>query len=157
MGTCTDVSEQRQAEEAVLRSEQQLIGIVDNSPAVIYLKDLEGRYLLVNREFTRLFGRTPQQIVGETDHAAFPHELAEQLRANDLAVLAAGRPMGVEEAAPYNGEVRTYLSTKFPIYNANGEAYALGGISTDITERKRHEEATAFWLRPAITLLLAWT
>jgi two-component system, sensor histidine kinase and response regulator len=151
------VLEKRVAERtaALRQSEQRLQAILDNSTTVIYVKDVEGRYLLVNRRFETLFHVTRERVVGKTDYDLFPERMADAFRANDRKVLAAGAPLEVEEVAPHDDGPHTYLSIKFPLYDSAEPqgapsspagrvlppAYAVCGISTDITEHKRAEEA----------------
>ncbi len=81
-------TQHKRAELARVQTEQRLQAILDNSAAVIFLKDREGKYLLVNRRFEELFGIPGSDILGRTDHAIFPPEIADQFQANDRAVLS---------------------------------------------------------------------
>jgi PAS domain S-box-containing protein len=131
-----------QAELALRRSQQQLQAILDYTTAVVYVKDRQGRYLLVNERYKWLFNLTEADILGRTDHHIFPAEVADIIHANDLKVLEAQAPLELEEVVPVKqGEPRTYISIKFPLRDESGAACAVCGISTDITERKRMEEA----------------
>ncbi|HUY33783.1 MAG TPA: PAS domain S-box protein [Pirellulales bacterium] len=138
-GMFWDVTAKKQTEEALRQSEQRLQSILDNASAVIYVKTIDGRYVLVNRSFESLFHRARLEVVGKTDADLFPRELAEAFRANDQQVLAAGTALQFEEVAPHDDGRHTYLSTKFLLYDAVGVPHLLCGISTDITERKRAE------------------
>jgi PAS domain S-box-containing protein len=120
--------------------EDQLLALIDNTTAVIYMRDLDGRYMLVNREYERLFHLRREAIVGLTDHDLFPPEIADEFRANDLQAASSGGPVQVEEVAPGEDGPRTYVTVKFPLLDGAGRAYAVCGISTDITDRKRAEE-----------------
>jgi PAS domain S-box-containing protein len=115
----------------------QLMALIDHTSAVIYMRDSDGRYLLVNREYERLFGLRREDIVGLTDHDLFPVEVADAFRQNDREALARGVPLQLEEQAPGDDGVRTYLTVKFPLIDAAGRPYAVAGISTDITDRNR--------------------
>ncbi|MEK6301253.1 MAG: response regulator [Acidobacteriota bacterium] len=134
-----DITERKRAEDALKKSQQQLQAILDNSTAVIYLKDYWGRYILINSRFETLFHVSKAQVVGKTDQDFFPREMADAFQANDRKVLEARTALESEEIAPHDDGPHIYLSVKFPIYDANGEPYALCGISTDITDRKRME------------------
>lgn len=131
--------ERKLAERGVKEREQRLQAILDNSTAVIFLKDLQGRFMLVNRRFETLFHLTRERVAGKTVHDFFPKELADEYQRNDDAVLEAGVAIEWEEVAPQDDGLHTFLSIKFPLLDSEGVAYALCGISTDITERKRME------------------
>lgn len=140
-GIIRDISARRKTEDALRRSEQLLRDVADNTTAVIYVKYSDGRYLLVNRRFEEIFNLTADQIVGHTDHEIFPREAADAFRANDLDVLERNRTVEYEEEAPHTDGPHTYISIKFPLCDHTGTPYAICGISTDITERKRSEQA----------------
>lgn len=118
----------------------RLQAIMDNCTACIYLKDLDGRYLYVNRQFETLFHVTRQSALGKTDVDIFGVEHAAVFRANDLKVLQAGKPLEWEEVAPHDDGPHDYVSLKFPLRDAAGKIYALCGISSDITEFKRVQQ-----------------
>lgn len=136
-----DITERRRTEEALRKSEARLQAIVDNSPAVVYVKDLEGRYTLVNRRFEELFKVGRAETLGKTDDRLFPEELAATYRMHDAEVLRSGRPVEVEEQTLQDDGAHTYISVKFLLHDGEGAPYAVCGISTDITESKRAEEA----------------
>ncbi len=137
------IAERDVAQRELRSSEQRLQAILDSTTAVVYAKDRQGRYLVINRQFEELFHITRKHIVGKTDHDVFPKEAADAFRANDLKVLQAGYPIEFEEAVPHDEGVHTYISIKFPLYDAAGNIYAACGISTDITERRRAERRLA--------------
>ncbi len=133
--------ERQVAEEALRKSRALLQSIIDNSTAIIYVKDLEGRYLLINRRFEELFHVTREAVPGKTDFDLFPKFRADAYRGFDQRVLAAGTAMEAEEVAPQDDGLHTYISIKAPLYDEADHPYAVCGVSTDITERKRAEEA----------------
>jgi PAS domain S-box-containing protein len=133
---------QKRAELACARSEQRLQAILDNSATVIFLKDVKGRYLLVNRRYEELFHVTRANVLGRTDHDIFPAELADQYLANDRAVLAAGKPLTLEEYARHDDGMHAYLSIKFPLEEPDGAVTGVCGIATDINDRKQAEMAS---------------
>ena len=89
-----------QAEEALRKSEQRLQDILDNTTAVVFVMDLELRYILVNREYERRHQVQRDQICGKTDFDIFPPDVAEKLRANDRHVIEAGASIQFEETVP---------------------------------------------------------
>ena len=128
------------ARRALQVGHEQLMALIDHTSAVIYMRDADGHYLLVNREFERLFRLRREDIVGLTDHDLFPGPVADEFRANDLRAIARGVPVQMEEQAPGEDGMRTYVTVKFPLADETGRSYAVCGISTDITERKQAEE-----------------
>jgi len=140
-GIVRDVTDRKRSEEALRASEQRLLAIVDNTTAVIFIKDLELRYLLVNREYERLFDVRRDQIRGKTDFDIHPHEVAETLQANDRQVIEAGGPTQFEEVVPSDGSARHYVAIKFLLRDQVDEPYAVCGIATDITALKQAQEA----------------
>jgi PAS domain S-box-containing protein len=139
-GSLQSIMDRRRTEETIRRKEQLLRSVADNTTAVIYVKDSDGRYLLTNRRFEQLFNLTSDRIIGHTDHEFFPVEFADKFRANDLDVLTRNMLVEYEETAPHPDGPRTYISIKLPLQDEHGRPYAMCGISTDITERKRMEE-----------------
>jgi PAS domain S-box-containing protein len=136
-------AELRHANEEVRKSEQRLQDIVDNTPAVVFVKDLDLHYVLVNREHERRYHLRLDQIIGKTDFDAFPHDVAEAIRANDRKVIEGGVPIQFEEFVPSDEGPHYYVVVKFPLRDSAGNSYAICGIATDITELKRAEELEA--------------
>ncbi|WP_437850537.1 AAA family ATPase [Sorangium sp. So ce363] len=136
-------AERRRAERELRESQATLQAIVDNSAAAIYLKGRDGRHVLVNRQVSRGLGIPTEQILGKTSAELLPAAATATIDEHDRRVLDSGEPMEFEEEVLIDGELRTYLSLKFPL----GESVMPGvvcGISTDITERKRAELAERF-------------
>jgi PAS domain S-box-containing protein len=132
----------QQAEiDALSRREHQLESIIQSTPAVIYMKDAEGRYLLVNQTFADLFHISIDDTIGRTDAEVFPAEMAARFRTNDIEVLTTGQPSRFEEVAPHDDGPHTYISLKVPLRDPKTGTVYLGGISTDITVAKRAEAA----------------
>src|SRR5271165_2064498 len=147
-------SDRRKAEEALRASEERLQHVIDHTTAVIFVKDLELRYLLVNREFERRHRVRRDQICGKSDLDIHPLEVAEAVRANDRRVIEAGEPIQFEEAVPSADGKRLYVSVKFLLRDRTGNPYAVCGIATDITESKRAEEMQAALARERETFAL---
>jgi PAS domain S-box-containing protein len=139
-GASIDITERRHAERALRQSQAHLQAILDNCPAMIFLKDIEGRYLQVNRQLERTLNLSSEQILGRTDAEIFAPELAAAFRASDQQVLEARRPLELEEPALLHDGPHTNIVQKFPLKDSNGNIYAIGGIATDITVRKLEED-----------------
>jgi PAS domain S-box-containing protein len=122
--------------EALRTSEARLRDILDNSPAIISVKDTEGRYLLVNRGFERIADRPREDILGATDLDLFPEDAAKRFRGHDQQALRQCEPIEFDEDLPGRDGNRTYISVKFPLLAPDGQPYAVCGISTDITARR---------------------
>jgi PAS domain S-box-containing protein len=119
---------------------KEITGIIENTPAVVFIKDRDFQYVMVNSRYEELFGIRNDEIKGKTDYDIFPKETAEQFRANDLQVFTERRSFQVEEHVPQNDGMHTYLSVKFPIYDEQGTVRSLCGIATDITELKKTQD-----------------
>ena len=139
-GIIRDISERVKAEDALRASEARFKAIMDNSPSMIFIKDAKGRYLQVNRKIEQTFQITGSDIVGKTDDEFFPLEQAAIWQAHDRQVIETGAPMEFEETAILDNKPHTYIVMKFPLLTPQGGCYALCGMTTDITERKRTEE-----------------
>jgi PAS domain S-box-containing protein len=132
-------TDRKRMELARAGTEQRLRAILDHSATVIFLKDHEGRYQLVNRLYEELFHVREEDVVGRTDFAIFPREIAERFREHDRQVLAAGKPLSFEEQVPHDDGNHSYISVKFPIEGPDGKVTGVCGIATDISDRKRLE------------------
>jgi|GEM_PF-367042 len=142
VGMMRDVTEQRRAREKLIQSERRMQDVIDNSPAVIYLKDLEGKYLMVNLGFETLFGMTRAEVLGRTDHDFIADKnAADRFHQHDLMVIERDEALQVDEELLVDGDLRTYVAVRFPIRDLQGRVIAVGGISTDITDRKEAEES----------------
>jgi PAS domain S-box-containing protein len=118
----------------------QLAQIVDQTAAAVFVKDLAGRLIFANPAFESITGLPLDAIIGRLDRDVFP-STAAQLHGNDRRVVETGQAMDFEETIATADGLRTYLSHKFPLFDESGEACAVCGIATDISERKRVEEA----------------
>jgi PAS domain S-box-containing protein len=144
-----EIGVRQRAEEALRASEQRLQDILDNTPAVIFVKDLDLRYILVNREYERRFLVQRDQIRGKTDFDIHPHDVAETVRANDRRVIETGAPVQFEETVPMAAGERHYVVVKFLLWDRVEKPYAVCGIATDITAMKRAEDLQARRARQA--------
>jgi two-component system cell cycle sensor histidine kinase/response regulator CckA len=139
-----ETMERRRAEGALQEASARLRAVVDASPAVIYLKDLDGRVILANREFETLFGTGAGGAVGRLNQSFLDSQTGAEIIANDTAVVAEGTPREFEERLRLaDGSERVFISLKFPLRDADGTIRGIGGVSTDVTERTRAAEERA--------------
>ena len=142
--TCEDINDRKETQAKLQQSEAQLQAFLENSPNLIFLKDRQGRYLYANKEFKRALRITEKQIEGKKDEELFSAKQAAVFQTNDRQVIEAGVPMEFEEVALHEDGEHTSIVQKFPLLNAEGEIYAIGGVVTDITERKQGEYARRY-------------
>ena len=153
-----DITERKRAEEELERAKEKLknysedlerqvrersreiAGFLQHTPAVVYMKDTDGKYYLVNSRFEELFGVGNEEVAGKTVFDIFPPEVAEQFHKNDLLVLDEKKSIQFEERIPHEDGEHFYLSVRFPIFGENGSIRRLCGISVDITGIKNAQE-----------------
>jgi PAS domain S-box-containing protein len=141
LGAVQDITERKRAEIGLRESEERFRNFMDNSPAVAFMRDTEGRYVYCNRTHQLLFQKPAAGWLGKTMFEVFPPQTAAELAAHDAEVLASGQARRIEEKVPaLDGIVRDWLAFKFPIQDALGRRF-LGGVAVDITERKLAEKA----------------
>lgn len=136
-----DIAERVRVQRELEASDERLQQILNNSTAVIFARDAGGRFLFVNRQWERLFGIKSADVVGRFDHDVRGEDRAQAYRDNNQLVLDCNMTMEFEETLPLADGLHTYISIKFPMHDADGRAYGVCGIATDITERKRADEA----------------
>ncbi|RYF09141.1 MAG: PAS domain S-box protein, partial [Oxalobacteraceae bacterium] len=142
-----DVTDRKTSEAIARRSHHQMQAIIDNSNAAIYVKARDGVYLLLNREFGRLFARDSQALLGKCDKDMFPADVVQRLYENDQLVMCDGKGTQTEEIVPLPDGPHVFVSNKFPLRDDNGLIYAICGISTDITAMRRVENEKQELLR----------
>ncbi|KUG19673.1 MAG: PAS domain S-box protein [Methanomicrobiaceae archaeon] len=142
-----DITARRQAEETLRESEERFTAFMDNSPAMAWMKDEEGRYVYMNRSFGDRLNVRLADWQGKTDFELWPPHVAGQFRENDRAVLERDRAIEfVEETPNPEGGATYWLNCKFPFKDASGRKY-VGGIGIDITARRQAEEQLAYQAR----------
>jgi PAS domain S-box-containing protein len=141
-GIIRDITDRKQAEEALRKSEELQHTILNNVGAYIYLKDTQYRYMYVNSEVSRLFGVSEKEIVGKVDADFFTSSSVDEIMASDRRVIEDGETIMREEAnlIVADNQPRTYWAVKIPLRDVRGNVCGLCGISTDITELKRAAE-----------------
>ena len=130
----------RDLERQVRQRTREITSFLKYTPAVVYMKDADGRYIMVNYRFEELFSLSTEQVWGNTVHELFSAEIAQQFARSDRMVLQAKRPVQVEERIPHEDGFNTYLSVRFPIINENGQVSRVCGIMVNITDLKKAQE-----------------
>jgi PAS domain S-box-containing protein len=134
-----EIQIRRKSESALRDSEERLRSILDHATTVVYMKDVDLHYVLINHHFEKVFNVTNEQVRGKTDSQIFPKEQAERFANRDNIVLESGQPLEFEEQWEVNGKIETYISIRFPLRDSDGYIYAVCGLDTNITERKNFE------------------
>ena len=129
--------------QQLFTQQSELRAIIDNSPNGIWIKDLEGRYLLVNQEMCDIYQRSPEDIIGQTDTVFYPAEVSAELQEADRRALQSESHILTEGEFTILGEQRHYYTVKFPVRKIDGTPFGIGGIATDVTHFKRVETQLA--------------
>src|SRR5688572_12060164 len=135
-----DISEQRQAERALRKNLSILTGIIEGTTDAVFVKDTDSRYQMINSAGARLFGKAAHEIVGRDDSYVFPPATAQRIMRIDREMVASGEPETYEGDIETVAGIRTYLTTKAPYRNEDGDIIGLIGIARDITPRKQIEK-----------------
>ena len=135
-GTAQDITDRKRAEQNLQQREAQLRAFLNESPSLMFMKDMQGRYVFANYRFEQAFGLRPEQILFHTDAEIFAQEQAARFVAQDARVLSARSALVTEEVAQYLDGPHTNLTAKFPIFDVDGTIINLGGIATDVTDWK---------------------
>ncbi|HEX7529534.1 MAG TPA: PAS domain S-box protein, partial [Pyrinomonadaceae bacterium] len=140
--TFRDITERKRAEEALRLRESYLTAILENQPGLVWLKDVDSRFLTVNQAFADSCGKaSPGELAGKTDLDIWPKELAEKYKADDARIIKNKVLMVMEEPIFDRGETTWFETFKTPILDDRGDVIGTTGYSRDITERKRAEKA----------------
>ncbi len=136
-----NITEQKKSEELLSRTQKFLNEFMNHTPAVVYAADADGKIILTNNQFESVTGSVKEKIIGSTRESFLPPEIAAEHRANDLNVIRSKEAITIEETNIQQDGLHYYISSKFPLTDSKGNVYAVGGISTEITERRKSEEA----------------
>ncbi|EGJ48658.1 PAS domain-containing protein [Desulfocurvibacter africanus] len=136
-----EIAERLAAEREQRLRQEQLRIILDNLPSHVYVRDAQGRYLLMNRQYERFWGLDSGSALGRTPYDVLPAKVAEKILADDELILSEGRPLTLDETFQRAGRLHTFLTCEVPLLDSQGRAYAVCGVCTDVSERKRMEAA----------------
>jgi PAS domain S-box-containing protein len=136
-----NITDRKRSEERLRDSERRLRSVIDNTPALVYVKGRDYRYQLVNSEFERVFGVRSDWIVGRCDEDLLPASAIGQVRAKDRQVVEGGEVLQEETVIVRNGQERVFLTVRFPLLDQQGAIEAVCAMSTDITERRLEERS----------------
>ncbi len=139
-GISIDISKRKQMEQELQRQQILLNTVIDNLPGMIYVTSVEGRVLLANQHMTTLLGRSREELLGEMEAAMFSAERLERWQAQQREMLTTGKPIQTEEEMELSDGLHTFLVTRFPLLDDQNNIFALGVISSDITEIRQTEQ-----------------
>ena len=140
VGVARDITEQKEREREHRRTYRRFQTVLETMSAAVFLKDTDGRYLLMNQACRDVFG-IDADPVGMTDEELFPEAVAAQARADDREVIEGGEQIEIEETVPTPAGESVRLTRKSPVYDEEGSIRGVCGVSTDITERRERERA----------------
>jgi len=140
-GIGREITDRKLAQESLQQSNSILRSVIESTPDVIFVKDIQGRYAIVNSAFAQVLEKPVEAIIGKDDTALFPPEIAERIIDTDSKIIAAGEHLNYEELVPKDGEMRTFLTAKCPWRDSEGNAIGIIGITRDISDRKAIEAA----------------
>ncbi|MFC1553600.1 PAS domain S-box protein [candidate division KSB1 bacterium] len=141
LGVSVDITDIKKVEDTLKEKEKLFNALIDKSPALIFMKDPDGKYILTNKKFEKVLNRSKEEILYKTDRELFSQEVADRIEKTDRDMLENKLPNESEGVIPLEGKEYTYLTIKFPLIDEDGQVYAICGISTDISERKTSEYA----------------
>ena len=141
VGVGRDITEQNEQEQRLQRTARRFETVLETMSAAVFLKDTDGRYLLMNQACRELFGLGDRDIVGLTDGELFSSAVAERAQSDDRRVIENAETIELEETVPTAAGNTVRLTRKSPVYDGDGEVTALCGVSTDITGQKQQERS----------------
>ncbi len=141
VGITEDITERKQRDAELHEQRQRLQAIVEGTSDAVFIKDLQGKYLLFNAAAGRFVGKQPSEVIGRDDAVLFPSDEARAVMERDRQVMAGGTLRTYEDqVTTADGVRRTFSSTKGPLFDQQGAVSGIFGISRDITGQKHVEE-----------------
>jgi diguanylate cyclase (GGDEF)-like protein/PAS domain S-box-containing protein len=143
-GTCTDIEDIKRVEKELIENQELFTSIIDSTPSLIFAFDLNHRFNLVNDALAKFLGQSKKEVLDKTIHDVFPKNIADILYQINDRIMVSGNAEILEETVTShlgNGESRFLITSKFPVRDASGSINGIGGVATDITERKQAEDA----------------
>jgi len=135
-----DITEQYKLRESAAKNKRDLQAILDNSPSLVYVKDIAGNFVFINKPLSNLLNISNENIEGRNADEAFSLHDVDEMKRNESLVLSSELPQEFEEVFTYANETRSYISVKFPLFDDANQAYAICSISTDVTDRIKQAE-----------------
>jgi two-component system NtrC family sensor kinase len=127
--------------QALQKNYNLLLTVIDSTPTALFVKDIQGRYMMLNAAGASIIGKSVDEIIGRDDSELFPPEIAGNIRRTDLQIMTAGETQSLEEELSVKGNLRTFLSTKSAYRDGLGNISGIVSIARDITESKQAEIA----------------
>lgn len=135
-----EIETRKKTETALIESERRIENILNYAPILVYINDLEGKYIFVNKEFEKLLHLTAGYVINKTDYELFPKEIADKHAAQNRQVLSTLKPQIFENKTIEKDGKHYFVDILFPIIDSKDQVYATCGWSIDITERKKTEQ-----------------
>jgi two-component system, cell cycle sensor histidine kinase and response regulator CckA len=141
LGISEDITDRKQAEEALGASERLMNNILENIPSYVFATDRQHHYILLSDDLAKFYGKRKEEILGKTHHSVFPEKVADAIQATNEQIMTSGIAQQLEEVveSPVSGIPRILSTNKSPLRDEKGQIYGISGIATDITEHKRLE------------------
>ncbi|MEG4278367.1 PAS domain S-box protein [Microcoleus sp. MON1_C1] len=136
-----EILDSQTTKQALQKNYNLLFAVINSTPAALFVKDIQGRYLMLNAAGASIIGKSVDDIIGRDDSELFPPEIASNIRKTDRPIMTAGKTQAIEEELPVKGNLRTFLSTKSAYRDGLGNISGIVSIARDITESKQAEIA----------------
>ncbi|NJL96718.1 PAS domain-containing protein [Candidatus Gracilibacteria bacterium] len=148
------IHEVKKLQDSLKEHQYKLEGIIDNSPAGIYMKDRQGHYMILNDAWQEILNLPKEDILGKTDFEILPPKQASIITHNDEKVMKSGQIMKLQESVSYpDGSERYFLTNKFSLLNAENEVMGICGVSNEVTELKNTQfalEKSESWFKAIV-------